>query len=663
MPDPQPSRLNLLLGKSLLALLGGFAFLSVCFPVVNTDIWWHLASGRWILEQGAFPTADPFSAGAMGQKWTDVHWLFQAIAFGIYSAGGVLFLVLFKCLLFAAAAVFLLKAAEVSAGPRPTVPSRPRCPRMRPLMVAWLCLLFVAGRSWVLARPIVFSLVFIGVFLWALERFRRDGRRFPLLLLPLVQLLWSNTQALFILGPVIFLCVLAGEGLSHLAVRLKIPGFKAEHNLPASALARLLRVFALVVIACLLTPYGLEGLALPFKLLGRIDPAYGQLFAHNVSENIPPWILERSGAHPVAAFKWIAVATFASFLLHLRRISLSRLFLTAAMFFLALLANRNVLLFYFIAGPVTLINVASRSQKPGFFGRVQRSPVLVILAVGALGLQLGTTAKHEGSVARVAPFTTPGESAAILKKRAGGGALFNSVRYGGYLIWALHPRWQPIIDGRLVIRTAKQFSDYLLVLDQPGRFTTYHQNYDFQAAVLPATGRYRKLVRHLYDDPDWSLVYTDGTQALFVPGESTSVVDLSLKETIEEIQNELDARYEDNPAIARRSVYNLASLLFLLGHYQQAAEILYSQFTPEARALLARCQYRLGDFDDARKLSLEVLQKKRDDIDSLNLLALLALEEADYSRALEYVEKVLRLDPFNLEARQILEGMQGIPTR
>jgi hypothetical protein len=215
----------------------------------------------------------------------------------------------------------LLKAAEVSASPR-----------FRPLIVAWLCLLLVAGRFWVLARPIVFSLVFIGVFLWALERFKKDGRLFPLILLPLVQVLWSNTQALFILGPVIFLCVLCGEGLSHLAARLRVPGFEAERNLPASALARLLRVFALVVIACLLTPYGLDALALPFKLLGRIEPAYGRLFSHNVSENIPAWILERAGAHPVAGFKWIAVATFASFLLHFRRISLSRLFVVGAVF-------------------------------------------------------------------------------------------------------------------------------------------------------------------------------------------------------------------------------------------------------------------------------------------------------------------------------------------
>lgn len=654
MPDPLPSRINLLLGKSLLALLGGFAFLSVCFPVVNTDIWWHLASGRWILESGTFPTTDPFSAGAAGQKWTDVHWLFQVMAYAIHSAGGVLFLVLFKCLLFAVAALFLLKAAEVSAGPR-----------MRPLMVAWLCLLFVAGRSWVLARPIALSLVFIAVFLWALEKFRRDGRRFPLLLLPLVQLLWSNTQALFILGPVIFLCVLCGEGLSHLAARLKIPGFEAERNLPASALARMARVFALVVIACLLTPYGLDALALPFKLLGRIDPAYNQLFAHNVSENIPAWILERSGAHPVAWFKWVAAATFASFLLHLRRISLSRLLLTAAVFFLALLANRNVLLFYLVAGPVAMINVASGHRPPepqGFFSRVLASPVLTILVVGALGLQLGTTAKHEGSVARVAAFTTPAESAERLKALPEGGNLFCSVRYGGYLIWALHPGWRPLIDGRLVIRTAKQFSDYLRILDQPGRFSACHENYNFKAVVLPTTGRYRKLTKHLYDDPGWSLVYTDGTQVLFMPKEPVSM-DLSSKMTVEEIQSELDARYEDNPVIARRAVYNLASLLFLLGHHRRAAEILFSQFTPRARALLARCQYRLGNIEDARNLSLEILKSKRDDIDSLNLLALIALEEADYARALEHLENVLRLDPFNQEARQILEGMQGKPTK
>jgi tetratricopeptide (TPR) repeat protein len=213
-----------------------------------------------------------------------------------------------------------------------------------------------------------------------------------------------------------------------------------------------------------------------------------------------------------------------------------------------------------------------------------------------------------------------------------------------------------------VIRTAKQFSDYLLVLDQPGRFAACHRNYDFRAAVLPTTGRYRKLVRHLYGDPGWSLAYTDGAQALFLPDGSAVPVDLSSEKTIAEIRNELDARYEDNPIVARRAVYHLASLLFLLGQYQRAAEILYAQLSPEARALLARCQYRLGQYDDARGLCLEVLAEKRDDIDCLNLLALIALEEADFARALEQIEKVLRMDPYNPEARQILEGMRGKPT-
>lgn len=649
MPDLRTSRLNVLTGKSLPALLCGFAFLSVCFPVTNTDIWWHLASGRWILDQCAFPTVDPFSSGAMGQEWTDVHWLFQVIVYGIHSAGGVLAVVLFKCLLFAVTAVFLLKAAEVGAGRQ-----------LRPLIVAWLCLLMVAGRSWVFARPVVFSLLFAGVFLWALERFKKDGRLFPLILLPLIQVVWSNTQALFVLGPLIFLCYLAGEGLSHLAVRIGVPGFEAEHNLPASALARLLRVFALVAIACLLNPYGLSALALPFKLLGRIDPLYGQLFSQNVSENLPPWIIERAGAHPVGHFKWIAVLTFASFLLHIERLSLSRLFLAVAAFLLALLANRNVLLFYLVAGPTVMINVSARARRPGFFARVRASPLLAIAVVGALGFQLGTNVKPEGPVARVAPFTTPEESAGILKKRPTGGSLFCSVRYGGYLIWALHPKWQPIIDGRLVIRTAKQFSDYLRVLDQPERFSAYHQNYNFKAAVLPTTGRYRKVIRHLHDDPGWSLAYTDGTQVLFLPRESTAPVDLSSAEAVDVILAKINARHESSPRIARRAAYRLASLLFLLGHHSRAEALLSDLPLPEARRLLARCHYRAGRLAEARSLSLEILAKKKDDIDSLNLLALIALEGADFARALELVDKVLLIDPFNPEARQILEGMQAL---
>ncbi|HEU4402107.1 MAG TPA: hypothetical protein VFT43_08375, partial [Candidatus Polarisedimenticolia bacterium] len=50
-------------------------------PIRSYDYWWHLATGRLILERHAVPHADPFSFTAAGRPWIDHEWLFQVLAF------------------------------------------------------------------------------------------------------------------------------------------------------------------------------------------------------------------------------------------------------------------------------------------------------------------------------------------------------------------------------------------------------------------------------------------------------------------------------------------------------------------------------------------------------------------------------------------------------
>ncbi|HEX3375401.1 MAG TPA: hypothetical protein VHS29_00985, partial [Candidatus Acidoferrales bacterium] len=39
------------------------------FHIGDPDIWWHLATGRWILQHRAIPMTDPFSSYGMGKPW------------------------------------------------------------------------------------------------------------------------------------------------------------------------------------------------------------------------------------------------------------------------------------------------------------------------------------------------------------------------------------------------------------------------------------------------------------------------------------------------------------------------------------------------------------------------------------------------------------------
>src|SRR5438874_10147598 len=51
-------------------------------PVVDEDIWWHLATGRWIVEHRALPQTDPFSAYGQGRPYVAYSSLFDVVVYG-----------------------------------------------------------------------------------------------------------------------------------------------------------------------------------------------------------------------------------------------------------------------------------------------------------------------------------------------------------------------------------------------------------------------------------------------------------------------------------------------------------------------------------------------------------------------------------------------------
>src|SRR5450432_1073502 len=124
--------------------LAAGAFVIGLAPLADGDLWWHLAAGRELVRTRAFLMTDPFSAGAAGRPWVDVHWLFQLATYGLYALGGLRAVVYAKGAVVAAGALVLGGAVARAAGPR-----------ARALFVpAFLAVLFVA-RALLLPRPII----------------------------------------------------------------------------------------------------------------------------------------------------------------------------------------------------------------------------------------------------------------------------------------------------------------------------------------------------------------------------------------------------------------------------------------------------------------------------------------------------------------------------
>lgn len=63
--------------------------LAAIAPIRSYDLFWHLASGRWIAEHRALPLTDPFAVASDREPWVNGSWLAQVFAYGLHGLVGL----------------------------------------------------------------------------------------------------------------------------------------------------------------------------------------------------------------------------------------------------------------------------------------------------------------------------------------------------------------------------------------------------------------------------------------------------------------------------------------------------------------------------------------------------------------------------------------------
>src|SRR3954447_16446699 len=54
----------------------------------DPDTYWHIAVGKWILDNKTFPRVDTYSFTKAGEPWISTSWLAQVLYAGSYEIGG-----------------------------------------------------------------------------------------------------------------------------------------------------------------------------------------------------------------------------------------------------------------------------------------------------------------------------------------------------------------------------------------------------------------------------------------------------------------------------------------------------------------------------------------------------------------------------------------------
>lgn len=167
---------------SLVAVLALFCATLVRSP----DVWFHMALGRFVVENHAIPELDPFSFTVAGHPYRYADWLAGLVLYGAWSLGGATGLVAFKVLCVAALLYALertLSALEVAPVPR---------------VAAVGLFSFLVEPRYSEERPLLIGVALLGVALWLSVRARAQPRLW-IWFIPLI-LVWLPCHGSVVLG-------------------------------------------------------------------------------------------------------------------------------------------------------------------------------------------------------------------------------------------------------------------------------------------------------------------------------------------------------------------------------------------------------------------------------------------------------------------------------
>jgi hypothetical protein len=509
--------------------------------IFTSDFGTHIALGKHILQNRYIPTKELWNYPSLGmENGSGGEWGFQAVLYLVFSAGGE-YAVSFLCWAVVIGIFSFLYRSAVLRGAHP--------------LLAVLAIFAFCGflRIRIQPRPEIFTYLFTSMTIFLLSEYYFGKRKNLIYLFPAMVLVWANMHPTYLMA--FILCgAFFVDALARAAWKkeLRWDLLKRWAPLPVAAAVAGLAI-------CGLNPHGYSWLLAPLHMISRGAGAAGGGTASSVLMSISELTPVKGTGFFVYYKAALAFAVISLFLGVLgRRVYALDLFLFAIAFKGAWDSARAVSMMGLFLSPGVSLHMTGFLERAGEWfapkpvpkrktdgkekagkkgsraAAVPENPrpvarprvpagqaVFIAVTVGAILVFGGTTVAFSVSQLQFGVGITEHKfsfrAGEFLRSNPVPGNMFNFFDIGGFLDWQLYPQALTFIDGRAYNRQV--FLEHQTVTGAMAGWEEILQRYGVTYIVTKAidsSGMVLPLIPALANNPNWTLVFSDGLFVIFV---------------------------------------------------------------------------------------------------------------------------------------------------
>jgi hypothetical protein len=450
---------------------------------LDGDLGRHITIGNYIIESLTIPRTDIFSHTMTGQTLTPHEWLAQVLLALAHRNLGLPGVVLLTALIIAS--TFTIVFYESQARSKSSV-----------ISLGITILAAVASSLHWLARPHVFTFIFLAIWSLLLERVRR-GKHVPLWAFGLLMLVWANTHGAFIAGFVTWGAYLGGELFEAWKTRQW-----SSNRLKSWGMIGLISLAA-----TLLNPAGIH---LWGTSIGFVSNHY--LVSHT-QEYLPP------DFHNPGTWPFLLLIAFSIWMLGSKKqpLPVAHSLLLTGWMILGLYSARNIPLFAIIAAPImsetaadNLANSRWKTIEDNLLKTDQSLRGATWIIIGILGAVLLMSTPAMRAYNRFDASVFPVEALNWLEQHPQRGNVFNYFPWGGYLLYRQWPETLVFIDGQTDFYGESLTREYEQVISAAQSWKAIMNKYQIEWAIIPSTSN----LTNALSENNWEILYQDETATI-----------------------------------------------------------------------------------------------------------------------------------------------------